>query len=155
MCVCECCVYSTKVLVTQPCPTVCDWMDCSLPGSSVHGILQARPVKWVAIPFSRGFSQPRDWTPHLLQLLYWQVDSLQSEPPYIYIHTHIYIYKISCIYILCTLHIENYMYINIYTNINMHLKSIVLGKNTYIQSLWRYNIYTSIVKYICNIKVHM
>ena len=37
-------------------------MDCSPPGSSVHGILQARILEWVAIPFSRGFSQPRDRT---------------------------------------------------------------------------------------------
>ena len=41
----------------------CDLMDCSLPGSSVHGISQARVLEWVAIPFSSGFnSQPRDWT---------------------------------------------------------------------------------------------
>ena len=51
-----------KVLVAQACPTLCDPMDCSLPGSSVHGILQARRLEWVAIPFTRGFSQPRDWT---------------------------------------------------------------------------------------------
>ena len=37
-------------------------MDCSLPGSSVHGILQARILEWVAIPFSKGSSQPRDGT---------------------------------------------------------------------------------------------
>ena len=37
-------------------------MDCSSPGFSVHGILQARILKWVAIPFSRGSSWPRDWT---------------------------------------------------------------------------------------------
>ena len=37
-------------------------MDCSLPGSSVHGILQARILEWVAIPFSRGSSWLRDWT---------------------------------------------------------------------------------------------
>ena len=43
-------------------PTLCDPMDCSLPGSSIHGILQARTLKWVAISFSRGSSQPRDWT---------------------------------------------------------------------------------------------
>ena len=42
------------------CPILCDTMDCSLPGSSVHGILQARILLWVAIPFSRGPSQPRD-----------------------------------------------------------------------------------------------
>ena len=53
-------VDEVKVLVTQSCPTLCDPMDCSLPGSSVPGILQARILEWVAIPFSRGSSQPRD-----------------------------------------------------------------------------------------------
>ena len=48
--------------VTQSCPTLCDPMDCSLPGFSVHGILQARIVEWVTISFSRGSSQPRDQT---------------------------------------------------------------------------------------------
>ena len=53
-------------------------MDCSLSGSSVHGIFQARILKWVAISFSRRSSQPRDWTPvsH-----YDAVDALPSEPP--------------------------------------------------------------------------
>ena len=50
------------VLVTQLCLTLCHPMDCSLPGSSVHGILQARILEWVAISFSRGSSQPRDKT---------------------------------------------------------------------------------------------
>ena len=49
-----------KVLVNQSCLTLCNLMDCSLPGSSVHGILQARILEWVAIPFSRGSSQLRD-----------------------------------------------------------------------------------------------
>ena len=40
----------------------CDPIDCSLPGSSVHGILQARILEWIAISFSRGSSWPRDWT---------------------------------------------------------------------------------------------
>ena len=48
--------------VTQSCPTLCDPMDCSLPGSSIHGIFQARVLEWVAIAFSRGSSWPRDWT---------------------------------------------------------------------------------------------
>ena len=51
-----------SVLVTQSCPTLCDPMDCSPPGSSVHGILQAEILDWVAIPFSRRSSQPRDQT---------------------------------------------------------------------------------------------
>ena len=45
---------------TWKCPTLCDPVDCSPPGSSVHGILQARILEWVAISFSRGSSQPRD-----------------------------------------------------------------------------------------------
>ena len=44
----------------QSCLTLCGLMDCSLPGSSVPGILQARILEWVAIPFSRGSSQPKD-----------------------------------------------------------------------------------------------
>ena len=44
------------------CVWLCDRMDCSLPGSSVHGILQMRILEWVVIPLSRGFSQPRDRT---------------------------------------------------------------------------------------------
>ena len=47
-----------KVLVTQSCPTLCDPTDCSPPGSSVHGILQARILEWVAMPSSRGSSRP-------------------------------------------------------------------------------------------------
>ena len=48
--------------VTQSCPTLSGPMDCSPPGSSVHGIFQARILEWVAISFSRGSSQSRDWT---------------------------------------------------------------------------------------------
>ena len=48
--------------VAQSCPTLCDPMDCSLPGSSVHGIFQAIVLDWVAISFPRGPSQPRDRT---------------------------------------------------------------------------------------------
>ena len=57
----------------QSCPTLCNPIDCSLPGSSVHGILQARVLEWVALPSSRGSSQPRDQTqvyPHFRQILY-------------------------------------------------------------------------------------
>ena len=43
-------------------PTLCDPMDCSLLGSSVHGIIQARILEWVAMPSSRGSSGPRDWS---------------------------------------------------------------------------------------------
>ena len=50
------------MLDVQSCPTLGDPKDCSSPGSSVHGVLQARILEWVAIPFSRGSSGPRDRT---------------------------------------------------------------------------------------------
>ena len=48
--------------VAQSCLTLCDPTDCSLPGFSIPGILQARMLEWVAISFSKRSSQPRDWT---------------------------------------------------------------------------------------------
>ena len=51
----------SKVLVTQLHPTLWDSMDCSPPSSSAYRILQARVLEWVAMPSSRGSSQPRDW----------------------------------------------------------------------------------------------
>ena len=65
LCVC------TKSL--QLCPTLSNPMDCSLPGSSIHGISQARVLEWVALSFSRGSSRPRDQTRiylHCRQILY-------------------------------------------------------------------------------------
>ena len=59
-----------RKLVAQLCLTLCDPMDCSLPSSSVHGVLQARVLEWVAISFSRGSSRPR-----------LEADALTSEPP--------------------------------------------------------------------------
>ena len=54
--------FESESEVAQSCLTLCDPVDCSPPGSSVHGILQARILKWVAISSSRGSSQPRDRT---------------------------------------------------------------------------------------------
>ena len=58
----RCRFYGSGSEVAQSCPTFCDHMDCSLPGSAIYGIFQARVLEWVAISFSRGSSQPRDWT---------------------------------------------------------------------------------------------
>ena len=63
---CSCSLTLMKVKseseVAQSCPTLCDPVDCGLPGSSVHGIFQAIVLEWIAISFSRGSSKPRDWT---------------------------------------------------------------------------------------------
>ena len=53
--------HKVKVLVAQSCLRLCNSMDCSPPGSSVHGMLQAKLLEWVAIPFSRESSWPRNW----------------------------------------------------------------------------------------------
>ena len=63
------------VLIAQMCLTLCDPMDRNPPGSSVHGILQARILEWVAILFSRGSSRPRDRT----RVSALQADALPSQ----------------------------------------------------------------------------
>ena len=66
-----------KVLFDQLCLTLCNPMDCSWPGSPVHGVLQARMLEWVAIPFSGDLPNPgvEPGSPAL------QADSLPTEPP--------------------------------------------------------------------------
>ena len=67
--------------VIQLCPTLCDSMNCSLLGSSVHGILQARVLEWVAISFFRGSSRPRDqtWVSHIVGRRFYHL-SHQGSP---------------------------------------------------------------------------
>ena len=107
-------------------PTLCDPVDCTLPGSSVPVIFPAKILEWVGMLSSRGSSQPRDWTPCLQHLLHcrwtlyhwatreaqkkfkrvtnWKVWTLfrsQLKPQtYIYIYTHIYVcmYRHSCVF---------------------------------------------------------
>ena len=97
----QCMKVKSESEVAQSCPTLSDPMDCSLPGSSIHGIfharvlewgaiafsihgiLQARILEWVAISFSRGSSRPKD-LPHLgiePRSPELQADTLTSEPP--------------------------------------------------------------------------
>ena len=64
--------------VSQSCLTLCNPMDCRLPGSSIHGILQARILEWVAISFSRESSRPRDRT----RVFYTAADSVLMELPW-------------------------------------------------------------------------
>ena len=77
--------------VTQSCPTLCNPMDYSLPGSSVHGIFQARVLEWVAISFSRWSSQPRHWT--------WDSRIIDRRFTDVYTHTFV----CSCMLVLATL----------------------------------------------------
>ena len=65
----------------QSCPTLFDPMDHSPPDSSVHGILQARALEWVALPSPKGSSQPRDQTCVSYIYLYWQEAPLPLVPP--------------------------------------------------------------------------
>ena len=88
-----------KVLVNYSCPTLCNTMDSSLASSSVHGILQARIMEWVAIPFSRGSSQPRNWTQvsciagrFFTIWATWESLNYTHTHTYIYTHTYIHIF---------------------------------------------------------------
>ena len=65
----------------QSCLTLCNPMDYSPSGSSVHGILQARMLEWVAMPFSRGIFPMQGLNSCLLHLFHWQVGSLPLAPP--------------------------------------------------------------------------
>ena len=72
--------------ITQLCLTLCDYMDCSLPGSSIHGIFQARVLEWVAISFSRDLPNP-GIVPESSTL---QAGALPSEPPGNQLYVYIY-----------------------------------------------------------------
>ena len=71
-------IFLCVCLVTQSCPTLSNPADCSPPGSSVHGILQAGILEWVAMPPSRGSPLPKDGT---TCLLHEQAGSLPLAPP--------------------------------------------------------------------------
>ena len=68
------------MLSVWACPALWDPMDRSPPGSSVHGISQARILEWVAISSSRGIFSTQGSNQRLLNLLYWKANSLPTEP---------------------------------------------------------------------------
>ena len=72
-------VFNLKVLVAQSCPTLCNPMNCSLLGSSIHRILQARILEWVAISFPRGSSLLRDLTRNKLANTLWIMKEVTGE----------------------------------------------------------------------------
>ena len=65
----------------QSCLTLCDPMDCSLPGSSIHGILQSKILEWIAVPSSRWSSRTQESNPHLLCVPHWHVSSSPLVAP--------------------------------------------------------------------------
>ena len=74
----QCLERESESEVAEWCPSLRDLVDCSLTGSCVHGILQARILEWVAISFSRGSSQPsdRNWVSRIAGMI---ADALPSE----------------------------------------------------------------------------
>ena len=101
---------------------LCDPMGCSPPGSSVHGISQARILEWAAISSSRESSRPRDGTRNPLCLLHWQggffsTSTTWEDPPrpadtHIHTHTFTYTHTYLCIYV----HACTCIYIHVYTH---------------------------------------
>ena len=105
---CTCCLHSSCLFLSVPhtkslqlCLTLCDTMDRSPPGSSVHEISQARILDWVAMPSSRGSAQPGDWThvcyiarigrvlfhQHHLVNMVWSFFKLCFSAPFFWLHT--------------------------------------------------------------------
>ena len=84
--------------LAQSCPTLCDPMDCSLPGSSLHWILQARVLEWVSISFSRGSSLDLPDPGIEPGSPAFQADTLTSEPPGMvgYAKGHPYSQTVTC-----------------------------------------------------------
>ena len=95
---------------------LCDLVDCSPPSCSVHGILQARMLDWLAISSSRGPSQARDQTHVSLYLLHWQADSLPLS----------YLGSLTCLY--TCIHIYTCMYI--YRTLDKSNLCIVYSSNS-------------------------
>ena len=91
--------------VVQSCSTVCDLMDRSLPSSSVYEILQARIWAWVAVTFSRGSFQPRDWTQiSLIACGFFTIWATRES---------IKIYYYVSVYVVCFIYVD-YVYILLY-----------------------------------------
>ena len=95
-CVCVCVCVSAQSL--QSCQTLCDPIDCSPPGSSVHGISQARIriLEWVVMPSSRGASGPRDWTRDSCIVGGFFTTESSGKPLVYKIHPLIYTHKVTC-----------------------------------------------------------
>jgi len=115
-------------LVIKSCPTLFNSMDCSSPGSSVHRILQARILEWVAKSSSRGSSRPRDWT----QVSFTGRQILYHQPPGkpIYIYVYIYIFMFSSRYEEAQ---DEQLFV---CNYNINPSSLILEKQFSVMDFW-------------------
>ena len=111
---------------------LCDPMGCSPPGSSVHGISQARILEWAAISSSRESSRPRDGTRNPLCLLHWQggffsTSTTWVDPPpppltHTYTHTHIYLHTYIPMHIRTRMHMYLHTRVHTYIRTNLFLR---------------------------------
>jgi len=94
----ECIFVCNLYLVTQSRPTLCHLMDYSPPGSSVHGIIQASILEWVAMPSSRGSSQPKDPTQvsHIAGEFF-TVWATREVHIYVYMYVNVYMYQVTSV----------------------------------------------------------
>ena len=92
----ECIYLCDLCLVAQSCPTLCNPVDCSPPGSSVHGIIQAGILEWVAMPSSTGSSQARDPTQvsHIAGEFF-TVWATRGVHIYVYMYVNVYMYQVT------------------------------------------------------------
>ena len=120
--------------------TLCDPMDCSLPGSSVHGILQTRILEWVGIPFSRRTSQPRVWNPGLLHCRLFTIQEVKCQTEKKYHISLIYgVWKTKC-----TFKMHTYKTTNICL-IKMLYKTLYQKKTTNTIQYWTSPISTGLL----------
>ena len=128
--------YAVLCLVSQSCPTLCNPMDCSLPGSSVHGDSPGKITGVGCHALLQGTFPTQGSNPSLLPLLHWQVGSLPLVPPgesfswlslslHIYIcvcvYIYMYMYICMCRYIYGYVYVYGYVYIYIYICICMYV----------------------------------
>ena len=123
----QCMKVKSESEVTQSCPTLSGPMDCSLPGSSVHGIFQARVLEWGAIAFS---ALPLHYLLYIYihTIIHTHMLLYMNTHNYIYTHRYIYSHTVLCIYTL--LHIY-YIYTHYYiynTHSELYLNKVLLQK---------------------------
>ena len=132
--------WNSESEISQLCPTLCNPMDCSLPGFSVHGILQARIPEWVAFSFSRGASWPRDWTQVSLiagrHFTLWATrEAVEIIHPEVTLYLCSSCYKNSCWWVFCCLWFLDYLLFVIFLIIIKQCGTIWHISNTVIQWL--------------------